>query len=219
MFGPGTPSAAAALERIDADVARIVAAGRKAEPDLVVAIVSDHGFAPVRYDVNLLKPFADAGLLTLSPTTGKVLSWHAALWGGASAAVVLDHPEDPVLVAKVKTVLDALAADPALHIEKIIDRAEIERRGIGLEASFYIDFQLGYELGHNSAAPPTAPSLPHGTHGWFTDHPEMHSTFFLNGPGVPAGRALGQVDMRDIAPTLARLLNVALPTAQGKPLF
>jgi len=27
------------------------------------------------------------------------------------------------------------------------------------------------------------------------------------------------VDMRDIAPTLAKVMNVALPSADGKPLF
>jgi hypothetical protein len=31
--------------------------------------------------------------------------------------------------------------------------------------------------------------------------------------------SLGEVDMRDIAPTLARILGVSLPTAAGKPLF
>ena len=42
-FAPGSPEAHAALERIDADVALIVAAAKRAEPDVVVAIVSDHG--------------------------------------------------------------------------------------------------------------------------------------------------------------------------------
>jgi predicted AlkP superfamily pyrophosphatase or phosphodiesterase len=219
IYGPDTAPAKADLERIDADVARIVAAGRAVEPDLVVAIVSDHGFAPVHHDVNLLKPFADAGLMSFSPTTGKPLSWQAAPWGGASVAVVLAHPEDPALVARVKALLDKLAADPSLHIEKVIDRPDIARRGAATEASFWIDFDLDYEMGQSVGAPSVSPSLPHGMHGWFPDHPEMHSTFFVNGPGLPHGRALGQVDMRDIAPTLAEAMGVQLPTAQGKPLF
>ena len=34
------------------------------------------------------------------------------------------------------------------------------------------------------------------------------------GPGVPAGRSLGVIDMRDVAPTLARRLGLTLPTAK-----
>ena len=43
--------------------------------------------------------------------------------------------------------------------------------------------------------------------------------FFLIDPGVPAGRSLGIIDMRDIAPTLARRLGLTLPTADGKILL
>jgi hypothetical protein len=35
------------------------------------------------------------------------------------------------------------------------------------------------------------------------------------GPGVPAGQRLGVIDMRDIAPTLAHEVGLALPSADG----
>ena len=47
----------------------------------------------------------------------------------------------------------------------------------------------------------------------------MNATFLIAGPGIPAGKSLGQIDMRDIAPTLAKLLGVQLPQATGKPLL
>jgi hypothetical protein len=46
----------------------------------------------------------------------------------------------------------------------------------------------------------------------------MRSTFVIAGTGV-AHRPLGEIDMRDIAPTLAKIMDVKLPTATGKPLF
>ena len=121
IYGPGTPEAHAALERIDADVAQIVAAARKAEPGVVVAIVSDHGFAPVSKEVNLYKAFVDDGLISLGPTSHKPTSWDAEPWGGASAAVVLARPDDAALKAKVKALLDKLAADPTYGIDRVID--------------------------------------------------------------------------------------------------
>ena len=50
-------------------VGRLIAEARKAEPGLVVAIVSDHGFAPVEHAVNLIAPFVQAGLITLDAKT------------------------------------------------------------------------------------------------------------------------------------------------------
>jgi hypothetical protein len=44
----------------------------------------------------------------------------------------------------------------------------------------------------------------------------MDASFFVAGPGIAPGRDLGRIDMRDIAPTLAGLLRVSLPAAEGR---
>jgi len=82
-----------------------------------------------------------------------------------------------------------------------------------------IQFKLGYEIGKDPLAAPVSPSAYKGMHGYDPTLPEMRSTFIVAGPGVPARGALGEVDMRDIAPTIAKLLKAPLPTADGKPLF
>jgi len=53
-----------------------------------------------------------------------------------------------------------------------------------------------------------------GAHGQFPDHPALRSSFMRTGPGGAAGRNLGIIDMRQIAPTLAKLLGVSLPSAR-----
>ena len=53
-----------------------------------------------------------------------------------------------------------------------------------------------------------------GMHGYLPDQPEMRSSFFLIGPDIAAGRALGDIDMRQIAPTLATIMHVSLPQAE-----
>ena len=58
-----------------------------------------------------------------------------------------------------------------------------------------------------------------GTHGYFPTHPEMRATFILAGPGMARKGSLGEIDMRDIAPTLAKMMKVSLPTADGHPLL
>jgi len=218
-FGPGSPEAKAVLEKLDATVGRLIAAARKAEPDLVVAVVSDHGFAPVERDVNLIGKFVEAGLLSFDPISKKPTAWEAGLWGGASVAVILAHPEDQAIKAKVAALLAELAAKPELGIDHVADAAEIARIGGTPEASFWIDFKPGYQMGHDPAAPELSPGSVKGTHGYFPEHQEMRAAFVLAGPGVPKKGAIGEIDMRDIAPTLAKLLDVRLPSADGKPLF
>jgi len=58
-----------------------------------------------------------------------------------------------------------------------------------------------------------------GTHGALNDLPELRSSFFVVGPGVPAGKKFELIDMRDIAPTLAKLAGLQLPSADGKTLL
>jgi predicted AlkP superfamily pyrophosphatase or phosphodiesterase len=218
QYGPGSPEAISALERLDTSVGRLIAEAQKAEPDLVVAIVSDHGFAPVGHDVNLIAPFVAAGLITLDGEH-KPVAWEAEPWGGASVALVLAHPADRALKAKVAALLAGLAAKPELGIDHVADAAEIAYLGGSPLASFWIDFKPGYEMGQDPSAPPLSPGSVRGTHGYFPTHPEMRATFILAGPGIPNKGSLGEVDMRDIAPTLAKIMQVRLPDADGRPLL
>jgi hypothetical protein len=49
--------------------------------------------------------------------------------------------------------------------------------------------------------------------------PNLRAAFLVVGPGVPAGKNLGLIDMRDVAPTLAREAELSLPSADGKALL
>lgn len=217
--GPDTPEAKAALERIDAMLAKLVAAATAANPDTIVALVSDHGFAPVSTDVNLFGAFIKAGLISLDDSGTKVKSWEATPWfAGGSAAVVLARPDDAALKAKVAKLLADLKANPATGIASIIERPEIAKRGGAPSADFWISFKPGFETGRNPAAPLTGPSASKGMHGFDPSLPEMRSTLLLWGKGLPWKGNIGEVDMRAIAPTLAKLMGGDLPSADVAPL-
>jgi len=221
-FGPDTPEAHAALEKLDADVGELVAAARRAEPDVTVAIVSDHGFAPVSRSVNLGRAFLDAGLVTYDPEKRKVTAWDAIPWNaGGSAMIVLARPDDPLLKDRVAALLAKLAADPANGIAKVIDKAGIDARGGSPKASFWVDYRIGYMAGSSYTGPLITAAPIKGEHGYFPEDKEMRATFLISGPTVDnlKKRKLGEIDMRDIAPTLAKILDVPLPGTGGKPLF
>ena len=214
--GPDTPQAHAVLRRIDAIVGKLVAAQMKAQPDSVIAVASDHGFSRVDTEVNLYRAFIDAGLITLD-AKGKIASWEASPWNsGGSSAIVLARPGDAALRARVADVLAKLKADPANRIAAIADASEIAKLGANPAASFYVNFAPNaYAGGFKGADTPlVAPSGSKGTHGYFPAAPFMRSTFMMMGKGVARGRNLGAIDMRAIAPTLAKILGVALPDAE-----
>ena len=59
---------------------------------------------------------------------------------------------------------------------------------------------------------------PRGVQGYLPAHPELQASFFLIAPDVRKGHDLGAIDMRNIAPTVAMLLDIPFPTAELKPL-
>jgi hypothetical protein len=46
----------------------------------------------------------------------------------------------------------------------------------------------------------------------------MRAFFLIAGVGIREGADIGDIDMRSIAPTLAKILNVSFPTAGLPPL-
>jgi len=71
-------------------------------------------------------------------------------------------------------------------------------------------------FGSETRGPLVKDSTLRGMHGYLADRSEMNSTFPIAGPGVPAGRTLGDIDMRDIAPTLSGILGIHPRQAEGR---
>jgi predicted AlkP superfamily pyrophosphatase or phosphodiesterase len=213
--GPFSPKANETLERLDSVVGALRAAAEKAAPGrATICVVSDHGFAPIEHDVNLYAAFLDAGLFSVGKDN-KVTGWQAMLWpAGGSAAVVLADPKDESVRSKVKALLDKLAADPANGIDRIWTRDEIQKGRGFPNAEYLVSLKIGYETAYSLALPLITKPGNLGMHGYVPERSEMRSSFFIVGPQVAKGRALGEIDMRQIAPTLATILHVRLAAAE-----
>jgi predicted AlkP superfamily pyrophosphatase or phosphodiesterase len=169
-------------------------------------------------------PFIKADLITLdSPLTpGQapvIASWKATVWNaGGSAAIMLKDPQDPQLRAEVGALLRKLQADPTHGIARILSGDELKQLGGWPGASFVVDMRSDYFIGSSYSGPEVSGAPSSGQHGFLPDHPEMRAAFLIMGNGIARGRNLGTVDMRQIAPTLAKILNVKLSRATLKPL-
>jgi predicted AlkP superfamily pyrophosphatase or phosphodiesterase len=216
LHGPFSAEANKDLEGIDGMIDRLVRQELENYPDAAIAIVSDHGFAHVEHAVNLFVPFVKAGLIKVEDD--KIVSWQAQPWAtGCVMPVVLHDPADAATAGKVKAVLDKVAADPKNGIDAVLNHDQIVALGGFPKAAYLVSFKIGYCSGTNLSGPLVVDSPLKGAHGYnIASVPEMRSSFFLIGTGVAKGKDLGIVDMRQIAPTLAGILGVSLPSA-NKP--
>jgi predicted AlkP superfamily pyrophosphatase or phosphodiesterase len=212
--GPFSPEADQDLEVIDGQLSQLFAAARANDPKAIALVVSDHGFVRITHKVNLMQPFLRAGLVQSDG------SWQAQPWSGSGmAAVMLRDPADSQTEVRVRDLLKALQADPDNGIAEVLERDAIKQRGAFPEASFLIVMKSGYYALADATSPLVSeiPGTP-GSHGFSPEYPEMRASFFIAGNGIAHHRDLGVIDMRQIAPTVARLLNVRLPSAPLAPL-
>lgn len=218
--GPFSPQSLAILERIDDLIGALrSAADRASGGRAIVCVVSDHGFVHNDKDFQLTVALREAGLIQYD-AQDKVTSWQATPWSaGGVAPIFLKDPADSAVRETVRSLLERLAADPANGIAKILSAEEVRSLGGFPGAAFLVAMKTNYNVGYEPKGPLVTPAKLPGNHGYLPEFPEMNSVFFIAGPEIPAARSLGLIDMRDIAPTLARILGVRLPAAEGRDLL
>ena len=210
--GPFSAEANQDLEAIDGLLSQLAAASHAVDPRAVTVVVSDHGFAPLTRQVHFYIPFLEAGLMGTS-------SWRAQPWlASGMAAIMLRDPTDSATRQTVLNLLNSLAQNPDCGIAEVVEQGGIGARGAFPGASFLVVLKPGYYTGSATRGPLTTDFSGHGGHGFAPTFPEMRAAFFAAGAGIAANRDLGVIDMRQIAPTVAGLLGVALPSAKSPAL-
>jgi predicted AlkP superfamily pyrophosphatase or phosphodiesterase len=207
------------LEGIDAIVGEVRAAAERTNRRAVICVVSDHGHITAGKELHLNAALSEAGLIELDEQK-KLKSWRAFAWAsGGSAGIMIKEPNDDAARAQVRDLLKRLSADPANGIEKIVEGAEARALGGFPDAAFIVGMKPGYKMGGSLTGAMMRQGKTGGTHGYIAGHRDMEASFFIVGPGIPPGRNLEKIDMRDVAPTLAGILGVKLPGAEGRDLL
>jgi hypothetical protein len=170
--------------------------------------------------VKLDAAFVRQGLITLKSQgetlqTSEISDWVAMPWlADGSAAIVLKDSKNEAARARVSEALRTLASDPNNGIAEILDRQAIAKLGGTDEADFWVTMRSGFAISASLKGLIVDAVKTRGTHGHSPANPDVNSFFVIAGQGIRRGSKLGEIDMRAIAPTLARALNVSFPTAQ-----
>jgi predicted AlkP superfamily pyrophosphatase or phosphodiesterase len=222
LYGPRSPEAYWAIAYIDGLIGRLLAGlGPQGLERTTVVVVSDHGFLPVSREIRPNVRLRKRGLLRLD-TAGNPVSAearfvmnHGAGWvylvgGGDRARLARDLRGE---LAGLEGVAEVWTPDQYAGLGLPTPAEEPRVGDLLLEASpgyFMVDQATGEdELG--------APRY-RGTHGQRPHHPDNHALFVAAGRGIKRGATLGRITSRDVAPTLATLLQLAPAPSEGRVL-
>jgi arylsulfatase A-like enzyme len=196
-------------------LADLETAGRLARTDVVV--VGDHGFVEVGRRSLPNDALRAAGLLRVD-AAGEVTGGQARVAvNGGSAHVYVDGGARAQ--GRVREVLEATPGvgevlDPAIFGVLGLPRPEQDptQGDLVLHAA-----EGWFFAGHATPERAAAGRDYRGTHGHRPDDSRLHAGFLAAGPSVIAGARTEVLDQRDVAPTVAAMLGVTLPTAEHAP--
>lgn len=223
VFGPHIKEA---LSWIDKWIGWLAAAYREAgiaeRTDLI--LVSDHGQLDVSRKACLNVLFAENGLLR-TDARGRLAEWDAfAVGGGLSAQIYLRRRDDAGLYRRVRALLSDRLSEERGGFFRLLT-ADEARKEYGLYGGFSFvaetDGQtlFGNELQGAWMRGLNAPGEAEirAAHGHMP-HKGPQPPFVASGPSFRPGARLAEGSVLDVAPTIAAILGLDLPEAEGKPM-
>lgn len=220
-YGPGSHAGISALalsDRLVGELLRAIdASGRRAQTTVIVT--TDHGFKKVENFIYPNVVLKQAGLLRTAGVTIAHCDAYVGTQGGTAFVYITDPARRAELLPKLRELFKGNAG-----IAQVIDGTDAPSLGMPTpeENQAMGDLILYAKAGHSFTGAATGdivngPSINYGgSHGFPAADPELDGIFLASGAGIKAGLKLDRVRSLDVAPTIARLLGVALPTADGR---
>jgi predicted AlkP superfamily pyrophosphatase or phosphodiesterase len=217
LFGPRAPEVYWAIEYIDACIGRLLAALPAAVRErAAVFVVSDHGFLPVERDIR-----PNVRLRRLGAVRGDGASGF-----GGEACFVMNHGAGYLYALDGDARALRSLTDEISKMDGVAAAWPRERFAeLGLPADHRMlpdavfEAKPGYQFSDEMGGEDEngAPKY-RGTHGQRPEAPGNAAFFLASGAGIRHGATLGRIQSRDVAPTLATLLGVAMPDVEGRAL-
>jgi predicted AlkP superfamily pyrophosphatase or phosphodiesterase len=223
QYGPGSAAGYTALAFADrqvGDLLRVVERSPIRDKTTVI-VASDHGFKRVTKVVFPNVLLRQAGLLTVKGAAITRCDAVVMAQAGMAMVYVTNPARKAELLPKLKKQLAALEG-----VACVVDGHDgptlgmptpAENQGMGdlvlfAKPSYAFKGDAGLET-------LVAPSPNYqGTHGYLASDPELDGIFIAQGCGIQPGVAMKRIANVDVAPTIAHLLGLKIPNAEGRVL-
>lgn len=225
-YGPWSLASASGIALADARVAQLLetVAAEGLATRTTVFVVSDHGFKQVFHEIQPNVALRAAGLIEVTGTTATACDVWSISEGG-TAMVYLTNP-DPrrreELLARARETLAALEG-----VARVVDPPQYAALGLPTPAEndqmadLVLVAKHGYHFTNAFEGAPLVArpeGAPLGAHGYLAEDPQMNAVFIAWGYGIRPGARVGTIRNVDVAPTVAAVLGVGLPGAEGRAL-
>src|SRR5215217_6214473 len=94
------------------------------------------------------------------------------------------------------------------------DRAQLDAVGSDPNVALVLAPRQGFTVS-NAATGNFLRTASGGTHGFYPDFKEIQTGFVAFGKGIKKGAVIPEMGLQDIAPLIAKLLNINFPSADG----
>lgn len=220
-YGPQTPDAYWAVSHADDRVRDIVEAARNSKfgDNVTVVVASDHGFFPIKRTINPNVRLRELELIT--DVDGKPQYKAKTLsQGGACMVYIFDEENKAAIRERLRTGLSVVeGVDRVILPDQFAEFGVAQPEDDPRAPDLWLSAREGYSFGDTDKGDVvTDRATPGGTHGYHQFQDALYGTLVISGAGVPKGVDLGLVKSTDVAPTIAALLGLEMPSADGKPL-
>jgi predicted AlkP superfamily pyrophosphatase or phosphodiesterase len=212
------------IERMDTRIGEIIQAvkDKGIEDQTTFIIVGDHGQLDVRYKINLNTLLKEQDFIYEDPESfSNELTWTAYVQAaGGSAYVHIRKSSD--VYEEVLRLLQQFAEDPDNGIEAIYTKHQLQEMGVHDVFSIMLEAKEGYAFDDHMDGELIvdihAQGKVYATHGYSPNKPDYTSNLVIAGPNIKQGVRIPNACVIDLAPTIARILNIPFPTCDGKEL-
>lgn len=233
LYGTRSPQARDAIVRHDARLRGIFEilerAGLYDRTNLIV--LGDHYQKDTTKAIHVNYWFMQKGWITLRGNN--IHQWQAYCQNCDGSAYVYIRKGCGHIRDEVRELLDTLAADSDSGIEQVIGGKDAAAMGADPHCSFMLEARDGYYFQDSLNGPeravvfpegvpdgeklPDPASLPmHATHGYFPGKPGYQTVFMAAGPDIREHVEIPSMCLVDEGPTMAKLLGLTLPAADGR---
>lgn len=182
-------------------------------------ILGDHGFLDFTKNISLNNVFKSNDLLKLN-NEAQVTECKAYAHSAGGSAQIYLYDNNKSLEDKVFNILNKLKEQEIYGIEAIFNKQQAKEKGVVGDFSFIVEAKKGYHFVASALKPlieeVKLTAKEFATHGYDPLKNDYYTMTIFSGYKFISNEIINKINLIDVAPTLASILNSKLPEADGR---
>jgi len=183
----------------------------------VFIVIGDHGQLDVKYKIHFNKIFKDIGLIY--EEDGRLI-WRAYLQSAGGSAYLHIRDDDKEAERIAVSIINKAIEENKIGIERLLYRDELDNLHIDSSVNYMVEAKVGYSFDDDLDGPLVEDlaekNILNANHGYLPDKNNYRCNIVISGPIIKNNYELGDINMVDIAPTIAKILGLELKDSDGR---